>query len=147
MARYSLLFAAAGLLLLVTMAEATTKTIFTTTTTFEENPTGKRTEMSCGQQLAEQAMLNHCMMYLDTASGMSMGRGRMSEPTPEQHLELCCMQLTNIDEMCRCEAIEMMMNQQGWTPQQMGKMMGMAKNLPKTCKVEPGMCKMRAAWF
>ncbi|KAI3514487.1 hypothetical protein L1887_12927 [Cichorium endivia] len=146
MAKFSFLFAAAGLLLLVAMAEATTETIFTTSTTFEENPTGRRTGMSCSQQMAEQQMLNHCMMYLDTATGMS-SRGRMSEPTPEQHLELCCMQLTNIDEWCRCDAIKMMMNQQGWTQQQMGQMMGMATNLPNTCHLKPEMCQMRAVWF
>ncbi|XP_023759366.1 albumin-8 [Lactuca sativa] len=147
MARFSLVFAAAGLLLLVAMAEATTKTIFTTTTTFEENPTD-RTDMSCSQQLVEQAMLNHCVKYLETGSGMSMDLERTSEPTPaEKHLMLCCMQVRNIDEMCRCDAIKMMMNQQRWTQQQMGKVMGMAENLPKKCKVEPEMCKMRAVWF
>ncbi|KAI3782780.1 hypothetical protein L2E82_12836 [Cichorium intybus] len=147
MAKFSFLFAAAGLLLLGAMAEATTETIFTTSTTFEENPTGRRsTGMPCSQQMAEQQMLNHCMMYLDTATGMT-SRGRMSEPTPEQHLELCCMQLTNIDEWCRCDAIKMMMNQQGWTQQQMGQIMGMATNLPNECHLKPEMCQMRAVWF
>ncbi|KAL4567574.1 hypothetical protein LXL04_023162 [Taraxacum kok-saghyz] len=97
--------------------------------------------------MAEQQMLNHCMMYLETATGMSKGRGRMAEATPEQHLELCCMHLTNMEEMCRCETIEMMMNQQGWTQQQMGRMMGMAQTLPNKCKLEPNMCQMRATMF
>ncbi|KAI3700433.1 hypothetical protein L2E82_45061 [Cichorium intybus] len=113
----------------------------------EENPTGRRTEMPFIQQMTQQQMLNHCMMYLDTSSGMSTGQRRMPEPTPEQHLELCCMQLGNIEEMCRCEAIKMMMNQQGWTQQQMGRMMGMAQNLPGKCNLKPEMCQMRAVWF
>ncbi|KAI3509977.1 hypothetical protein L1887_25502 [Cichorium endivia] len=127
MTKLSLLFSAAGLLLLVATAEAATKTIFTTTT-------GKRIDMSCDQQMIEQQRLNHCVMYLDSGSGMGPAQGIMPSSTPEKELELCCMQLGNIDEPCRCEALNVMMNIQRWIH-------GMAQNLPEKCKFEPQMCQ------
>ncbi|KAI3503994.1 hypothetical protein L1887_32538 [Cichorium endivia] len=147
MARF--LLAAAGLLILAAMTDATTKTIFTTTTTLEENPTGRRTEIPCSQQLAQQEMLNHCSKYLEMMSGMSTGRGRMSDPEPTRDVQqkFCCMQLRGITEMCRCEAIQTMMNQQGWTEQQIGRMIGIAQSLPYRCNAEPEICQMQAVWF
>ncbi|KAL4554052.1 hypothetical protein LXL04_037497 [Taraxacum kok-saghyz] len=112
MAKFFLLFVVVGLLHLVVMSEAATK-------------------MSCDEQMVEQQRLNHCLMYLDSGSGI-MPQGSTWGPTLEQHLDLCCMQLRNINESCRCEALNAMMSIQRWVR-------GMAENLPEKCEFEPGM--------
>lgn len=71
MARFSLMFAAAGVLVLVAMAavtEASTKTV-TTTVEDDTNPMGRQMEGYCGQQMVDQQMLSHCSMYLTALKG------------------------------------------------------------------------------
>ncbi|KAI7727248.1 hypothetical protein M8C21_033376 [Ambrosia artemisiifolia] len=142
MARFSIVFAAVGVLLLV--AEAST----VTTTTFEENPYRRgRTESDCYQQIMEQEMLSHCGMYLMTNLGQRMPSSpRMRE---EDHKQLCCMQLRNVGERCMCPGIKMMLNQPMWRmmDQSMGQVMNMAQNLPMECNLMSQPCQMRDAWY
>ncbi|KAM0063486.1 Albumin-8 [Helianthus debilis subsp. tardiflorus] len=141
MARFSIVFAAAGVLLLVAMAavaEAYTTTIITTT--IEENPYGRgRAESGCYQQMEEEEMLNHCGMYLMKNLGeRSQGSPRMRE---EDHKQLCCMQLKNMDEKCMCPAIMMMLNEPMWIRMR-DQVMSMAHNLPIECNLMSQPCQM-----
>ncbi|KAI3675579.1 hypothetical protein L1987_85169 [Smallanthus sonchifolius] len=93
MARFSLVFAAAGVLLLVAMAAvAEASTIYTTT--FEENPRGRSgTGSDCYQRMMDQDMLSQCGMYL--MKNLQGGR-RQGVRSAGEEKEMCCMQLRNL---------------------------------------------------
>ncbi|KAI3675549.1 hypothetical protein L1987_85139 [Smallanthus sonchifolius] len=146
MARFSLVFAAAGVLLLVAMAAVAEASTIYTTTTFEENPMGRSgTESDCYQRMMDQDMLSQCGMYL-----MKNLQGGRRQSAGEEK-EMCCMQLRKLGEECMCPGIKMMMNQPMWSRMQgqmMDQMMNMAQNLPTQCNLimsQP--CQMRAVWF
>ncbi|KAI3810026.1 hypothetical protein L1987_19632 [Smallanthus sonchifolius] len=146
MARLSLVFAAAGVLLLVAMAA-----VAEASTTFEENPRGRSgTGSDCYQRIMDQEMLNQCGMYLmnNLKGGRRQGTPRIVRSEEEQK-EMCCMQLRNLGEECMCPGIKMMMNEPMWSMmgQMMDQMMGMAQNLPTQCNLMSQPCQMRAVWF
>ncbi|KAL8249405.1 hypothetical protein R6Q59_006273 [Mikania micrantha] len=149
MAKFSpvMMFAGAGVVLLLAMAavaDASTRTIFTTTT-FEENPSGRRgTGSDCYKQIMDQQMLSHCGMYLMKLKGERSQGPRIENPE-EDHKQLCCMQLKNLDQECMCPGIKMMMNQPMW--RMMGQMMSVAQNLPTECNLMSQPCQMQAVWF
>ncbi|KAK9048493.1 hypothetical protein SSX86_032542 [Deinandra increscens subsp. villosa] len=147
MARFSLVFAAAGLLLLVAMAAVAEASI--TTTAIEENARGSGS--SCYQQVMDQGMLDQCTMYLmnNVRGGHQQGSRRRS--SGDEQMQMCCMQLENLGQECMCSGIKMMMNQPMWSTmgmgQMMGQMMSMAQNLPTQCGLMSQSCQMRAVWY
>ncbi|KAI3675581.1 hypothetical protein L1987_85171 [Smallanthus sonchifolius] len=93
MAKFSLVFAAAGVLLVAMVAVAEASTIYTTTT-FEENPRGRSgTGSDCYQRMMDQDMLSQCGMYL--MKNLQGGR-RQGVRSAGEEKEMCCMQLRNL---------------------------------------------------
>nr|ARD06055.1 PawS-like protein 1a [Inula ensifolia] len=140
-------------------AYRTTITTTTTTTTIEDNgfppyvdglPTevvedNPRERERCRKQIQGQ-QLNHCHMHLvtqGTASSFddSMLR-RMTQQEEDQHLQLCCDQLKQVNEQCQCEAIKKVVQQAAQMQQQQQQVLRNAQMLPNQCKQAGRFCKL-----
>ncbi|XP_071696661.1 albumin-8-like [Rutidosis leptorrhynchoides] len=147
MARFSLVFAAAGVLLLVALATVAEATTITTIIVDDENISRKQSG-GCSMQMQDPMMLNDCMMYLMSSTQGGGSRRAMMRESPQEYMRMCCMQLENMEQECMCESLEMMMMKQGgMQPQMMSRMMNMAKNLPMQCGLMNQPCQMQSGWF
>lgn len=143
---------AAAFVALIAFAQATRTTITTTVVEEEEKP-GQ--QQRCRQQIQREDNLRDCQMYLQQQM-----RGRydkvamITETNPhqqQQQLRMCCQQMENLDEQCRCEGLTEAMRQQRGEGQMqeemMREMMQQAENLPSKCDLSPRLCQMRASIF
>ncbi|KAH7837679.1 hypothetical protein Vadar_016611 [Vaccinium darrowii] len=123
---------AAALVALIALAQATRTTITTTVVEEEENP---RQQQRCRQQIQREDNLRDCQMYLQQQMRGGYDKVAMiTETNPHQQLRMCCQQMENLDEQCRCEGLMEAMRQQRGQGQmqeeEMREMMQQAENLP-----------------
>ncbi|XP_060964943.1 2S seed storage albumin protein-like [Cannabis sativa] len=132
------LFAA---LMLVAHAVAFRTTITTVETDDVENYSRSGSEQECRRQRQD---LNHCRMYMREKM-----HGRFEEEDEignySQHLDQCCSQLRNVNERCRCPALEMeIQKEQGQDKQ---RMMESARNIPSMCGMQPRTCQFHSRYY
>ncbi|KAH7861389.1 hypothetical protein Vadar_025511 [Vaccinium darrowii] len=134
-----------------TQPQATRTTITTTVVEEEENP-GQ--QQRCRQQIQREDNLRDCQMYLmqQMRGGYDKVAMIKTESNPhQQQLRMCCQQMENLDEQCRCEGLREAMRQQRGQGQiqeeEMREMMQQAENLPSKCDLSPRRCQMRASIF
>lgn len=131
------------LLALVVLARASryTTTITTTTLDDEANPRGQ--QQQCQRQL-QGRQFRSCQSYLSQRGSSQyeeeeMGGGLEMNPSQQQqYLRDCCEQLQNVEQQCRCEAIQhaarQAQQQQGSGRQQSSEQVYQrARELPRQC--------------
>ncbi|CAK9147173.1 unnamed protein product [Ilex paraguariensis] len=144
-----LAFLGAFLLALLFLATASRTTI-TTTVVEEGNP---RESQECREQIQREQQLPHCQRYLSQRSPYELVLNPREQEEQEQHLRQCCQQLQNIDEECRCEAVNEAVRQRqrqqegGRQAEERRQVEQRAQDLPRRCNLEPQQCQIRAIWF
>nr|ARD06083.1 PawS-like protein 1c [Inula racemosa] len=106
----------------------------------EDNPRERCRRQIQGQQL------NHCHMHLITQQGRSSFDSttlRMSQQ--DQHLQLCCDQLKQVNEQCQCEAIKKVVQQAAQMQQQQqgGQEQGSQQQVLRKAQMLPNQCKLQ----
>nr|ARD06052.1 PawS-like protein 1a [Senecio pinnatifolius var. maritimus] len=95
-----------------------------------DNPSGSTNQ--CRRQIQGQ-QLNHCQMHI-------------TQPRQQQHLQMCCNQLRQVEEQCQCEAIQKVVQQTLQQQQQGGRrgtqgiqqrqILEKAQMIPNQCNLE-----------
>ncbi|KAK4744122.1 hypothetical protein SAY87_010434 [Trapa incisa] len=96
---------------------------------------------SCREQIRKQHNLVHCQQVLSRGSKLIMLAG---DETNAGQLKDCCQQLRQVEERCRCQGIEKILQVQ----QKQGKLQGRrlreaiqtGENLPNMCRMSPQSC-------
>ncbi|MCL7030583.1 hypothetical protein MKW94_011658 [Papaver nudicaule] len=128
MARFTIL--AALFLVMLSVVNAST-----------ENQTGQQSRR-CQREMQGMRM-NMCQQYLQQSAH---GRGMETANPTGQMRRQCCREMGEVSENCRCQAIDMMMQdmmQRGeYQGQEMREMMQTARQLPSMCNMRPQYCEI-----
>ncbi|XP_062081229.1 2S seed storage albumin protein-like [Humulus lupulus] len=141
MAKLSSTVALLAALLLVAHAVAFRTTITTVESTDDDNYSSS--EQECRQQVQRQG-LSHCRMFMRE----KMHGGRYDEiENYSQHFDQCCAQLRNVNERCRCPALEMEIEREQMGSQEKQLMKESARDLPSMCKMGPQSCHFHSRYY
>nr|ARD06082.1 PawS-like protein 1c [Steirodiscus tagetes] len=105
----------------------------------------KGISFQCRQEIPIQEV-NHCQMHL-TEGILFQDKLKMvvDNKQQQQHLQMCCRQLNNVDQQCQCNAIQVVFDEarmQGGGVIKMRQMLDKAQNLPKDCKLQVKDCPL-----
>lgn len=134
------------LLALVVLARASRYTTIITTTTLDDEANPRGQQQQCQRQL-QGRQFRSCQSYLSQRGSSQyeeeekeeMGGGLEMNPSQQQqYLRDCCEQLQNVEQQCRCEAIQhaarQAQQQQGSGRQQSSEQVYQrARELPRQC--------------
>ncbi|KAK6929731.1 Bifunctional inhibitor/plant lipid transfer protein/seed storage helical domain [Dillenia turbinata] len=141
------LLSLAALALLLVLADAK---IYRKTVTVTEISDDMRVSEECQGQVSMQKM-SHCEMYLKMQMQSPYGGGRMVLlPSEQEHMQECCRQMSQMDEKCRCDGVNMVVDQMmrgRMMTEEVQKMMEMARRLPGMCMLKPETCQVGRLWF
>ncbi|KAL0449833.1 UNVERIFIED_CONTAM: 2S albumin [Sesamum latifolium] len=113
-------------------------------TTAEEIVNPGRESQRCRQQI-ERQRLNSCREYLiDSSRSVRMEGGNQGRSWREE-FPRCCEALEQIDEQCRCQAVQQVVQQQRQGGELQGRemqeMLQTAQSLPSLCRISPRYCQ------
>nr|AIW56802.1 PawS1b precursor [Zinnia haageana] len=97
----------------------------------------------CDRQISI-LQLNHCQMRLTTSFDYMMA---VENPKQQEHLNLCCKQLQQVQEQCQCEAVRQVAKQALKQLQQQpgGQKRIMAEQVVKTAQTLPNKCNLKCS--
>ncbi|KAK6929900.1 Bifunctional inhibitor/plant lipid transfer protein/seed storage helical domain [Dillenia turbinata] len=142
MAKISILATTFALLFVLTTASIYRTTI--TTTEILDNPS----ESQCRQE-AQRQKLNNCSMFLKQCSQMGMILRANQKRDCSRQLDMCCSEMEQMSEGCRCMGVQMAMEQMQGQMREMEReqVMQTARSLPGQCELPPRMCDFGRVWF
>ncbi|XP_011099732.1 2S albumin [Sesamum indicum] len=121
-------------LIIVLLAAATTAEIV--------NP--GRESQRCRQQI-ERQRLSSCREYLIDSSRPVMMEGGNQGRSWREEFPRCCEELERIDEQCRCQAVQQVVQQERQGGELQGRelqeMLQTAQSLPSLCRISPRYCQ------
>ncbi|KAK4393771.1 2S albumin [Sesamum angolense] len=122
-------------LIIVLLAASTTAEIV--------NP-GSWESQRCRQQI-ERQRLSSCREYLiDSSRSVRMEGGNQGRSWREE-FPRCCEALEQIEEQCRCQAVQQVVQQEGEREELQGRevreMLETAQSLPSLCRISPHYCQ------
>ncbi|KAI3753878.1 hypothetical protein L2E82_25942 [Cichorium intybus] len=101
------------------------------------------TGLDCPKQIKQQSM-EYCHMFLSRFENTIVKQEEQMKQS--SLLQRCCQQLGKLDEACRCMELRdfVRVQQRGtvWDASRMKRLLQEAPNLPKTCNLGPGFCKI-----
>ncbi|PKI55884.1 2S albumin-like [Punica granatum] len=144
--RLAVLAAVFVAMFMVASAYKTTVTTMVLEDNDDENQSRRGGRQQCREQIQRQQQLFHCQQVL-TRGGRYIVLGmRGAEDSNPESLQQCCQQLRQVEEQCRCQGIEEIVQIQ----QQQGRLQGQrlreviqtAENLPNMCRLSPQRCSV-----
>ncbi|KAH7841555.1 hypothetical protein Vadar_031408 [Vaccinium darrowii] len=115
----------------------------TTTTVAEVENLGQSREQRCRQQ-----ELNACQQYLRESTRITRREVLLNQSGWREQFPICCQQLEQLEEQCRCEGLRRVFRQQQQRGElwglEMQEMMETAESLPSLCRISPLWCDIRS---
>ncbi|KAL8238819.1 hypothetical protein R6Q59_015386 [Mikania micrantha] len=104
----------------------------------------KGSAKKCDRQISIE-QLDHCQMHLTQWTYKLRLAVGNPNPRQQEHLQQCCQQLREVDNKCRCEAVQKVLDQarlqQSGGQQQ--QMVQKAQMLPNDCNLKIQQCTIR----
>nr|AFQ93656.1 preproalbumin PawS1 [Iostephane heterophylla] len=93
--------------------------------------------------------LNHCQMHLTQGTSFDYTLRMVVNPRQQeqqQHLNMCCSQLQEVERQCQCEAIKQVVEQaQKQLPKSQGEQGQMMEQMVKKALMLPNQCNLKCS--
>ncbi|KAK4416683.1 2S albumin [Sesamum alatum] len=103
-----------------------------------------RESQRCRQQI-ERQRLSSCREYLIDSSRSERMEGENQGRSWREEFPRCCEAFEQIDEQCRCQAVQQVVQQQRQGGELQGRemreMLQTAQSLPSLCRISPRYCQ------